>query len=67
MRLIDVDALSPEEKLDLIDELWDSLDPCDTSLTSEQMEELDRRIEEADRGPLIAWDDVKARARQRWR
>jgi putative addiction module component (TIGR02574 family) len=36
--------LPPEERLELIGELWDSLDPSDVPLTPEQIEELDRRF-----------------------
>jgi putative addiction module component (TIGR02574 family) len=48
MRTIDIDALSPTEKLDLINELWDSLDAEDVPLTQTQIDEIDRRSATAD-------------------
>jgi putative addiction module component (TIGR02574 family) len=37
--------LSPDERLDLIGDLWDSLEPCDLPpLTDDQIEELERRL-----------------------
>jgi putative addiction module component (TIGR02574 family) len=67
MRTIVIDELTPAEKLDLIGELWDSLDPSDIELSAEQIEELERRIEEADREPGVPWDEMLARIRQRGR
>ncbi|MGH7572268.1 MAG: addiction module protein [Gemmatimonadota bacterium] len=40
---IDVLQLSPDERLQLMEELWDSLSPNDIPLTSAQAKELDRR------------------------
>jgi putative addiction module component (TIGR02574 family) len=40
---IDISRLTPSEKLRLVEELWDSLDPGDIPLTQAQAEELDRR------------------------
>jgi putative addiction module component (TIGR02574 family) len=42
MRL-DIDALTPAEKLELVERLWDSLTPDDLPLTAAQSAELDRR------------------------
>lgn len=54
--------LSPEEKLRLLEELWDSLaaDPAAVPLTDWQRRELDRRLDELDReGPTgIPWERV---------
>ena len=43
---IDINKLTPEERLDLIEELWDSLrgDPEKIPLTDAQAKELDRRV-----------------------
>lgn len=46
---IDVSALTPTEKFELIDELWQSLSPDDLALTPEQQAELDRRLDRLDR------------------
>lgn len=69
MSTIDIAKLSPEERLELVEQLWDSL--CDTPeaipLTDAQRQELDRRLDELDReGPVgIPWDDVLHRIRNR--
>ena len=41
---IDINKLTPEERLDLIEELWDSLSahPAKIPLTNAQAKELDR-------------------------
>jgi putative addiction module component (TIGR02574 family) len=45
MTMIDIESLSPQERLDLIGQLWDSLDANDVQLTPAQAAELDRRLE----------------------
>jgi len=40
---IDISHLSPAERLQLVEELWDSLSSEDIPLTPAQAEELDRR------------------------
>ena len=66
---IDINKLSPEERLALIEELWDSLsaDPANIPLVEAQAEELDRRLEDMnnDSSPGIPWDTVRARIRNR--
>lgn len=59
---LDLSALSPDEKVDLIDELWTSLRADELALTPEQTAELDRRLERLEReGPTgVAWEDVRA-------
>ena len=62
--------LSPLERLDIADKLWDSVHPPGSArpgdivvLTDEQMAELDRRLEAHKRHPERAqpWDVVRAR------
>jgi len=48
MRNVDLDSLTPAEKLELIGELWESLEADDMPLTQAQIEELDRRLATAD-------------------
>jgi putative addiction module component (TIGR02574 family) len=48
MRNVDLDSLTPAEKLELIGELWESLEADDVPLTPAQIEELDRRLATAD-------------------
>jgi putative addiction module component (TIGR02574 family) len=53
--MIDIDGLTREEKLDLIERLWDSLASTQEAvpLLEWQREELDRRLDELDRdGPV---------------
>jgi len=62
--------LTPQERLDLINELWDSLGPDDfPSLTPEQEAEIDRRLDELEKDPsrAIPWEDVLARLRSRFK
>jgi putative addiction module component (TIGR02574 family) len=64
---VDILALSPAERLELIGELWDSLDATDVELTPEQCAELDRRLDALEiAGPVGApWHEVEARIRAR--
>jgi putative addiction module component (TIGR02574 family) len=63
--LSDALALSPADRMELIDRLWESLDAdvAAIPLSDEQRRELDRRLEDMDRDPTLgsSWDDVKAR------
>jgi putative addiction module component (TIGR02574 family) len=59
--------LSPHQRLDLIDALWESLDDKDVPVTEAQRAELDRRIAgfEQDRAQSISWDQLSAELGQR--
>lgn len=53
--MIDIQALSPAQRLELIELLWDSLSsaPEAVPFTDAQRAELDRRLDELDReGPV---------------
>ena len=67
MNTIDIAKLSPEERLELLEQLWDSLSPDAIPMTEAQQEELDRRLDELDReGPIgIPWNEVLDRIRNR--
>ena len=52
MPTIDYSHLSPQERLDLIGEIWDSIEADHVPLTPEQAAELDRRAATLD-------DDMK--------
>jgi putative addiction module component (TIGR02574 family) len=71
MPAIEIGKLSPEERLELLDRLWESLSPTPEAvpLTEAQREELDRRLDELDReGPGgIPWDQVYEHIRDRAR
>jgi putative addiction module component (TIGR02574 family) len=58
---LDLTKLTPEEKLELIDELWTSITPEELPLTPEQRMELDRRLDRLDKeGPLgVSWESVR--------
>jgi len=54
MAAIDISTLPVEQRLELLDEIWESLyeTPQAIPLTEAQREELDRRMDEVDRdGP----------------
>ena len=59
--------LSPRQRLDLIERLWESLEDKDLPLTDAQRAELDRRIEgfDQDREQDIPWERLKAELRER--
>jgi putative addiction module component (TIGR02574 family) len=56
----DIEHLSPDERLDLIEKLWDSLSDDDVPLTDAQRQELDHRLDALDReGPVgVPWEHV---------
>lgn len=66
---LNIDALSPDERLRLIEELWESLSekPAAVPLTDAQREELDRRLDDLERsGPEgIPWEQVLRQIRSR--
>ncbi|MGH7311656.1 MAG: addiction module protein [Candidatus Rokuibacteriota bacterium] len=70
-RGLDIASLTPEERLGLLEELWDSLTaaPEAIPLTEAQRAELDRRLDDLEReGPVgIPWDEVLSRIRSRGR
>jgi len=59
------DHLTVEERLELLERLWDSLvdTPERIPLTNAQKEELDRRLDDFERDPSIGipWDEVRKR------
>jgi putative addiction module component (TIGR02574 family) len=67
MTMIDIDHLSPQERLELIGRLWDSLDDEDVPLTPEQEAELDRRLAtaDADLADSVSWESFRAELRAR--
>jgi putative addiction module component (TIGR02574 family) len=70
-RAVDIAALTPEERLSLLEQLWDSLTatPEAIPLTEAQRDELDRRLDDLEvDGPVgIPWEDVLSRIRNRSR
>jgi putative addiction module component (TIGR02574 family) len=68
---VDVSLLSEQERLDLLDRLWESVgrDPRALPLSAAQRKELDRRLNDLElEGPVgIPWDEVVAQIRARTR
>jgi putative addiction module component (TIGR02574 family) len=64
-----LDRLSRDERLALVQELWDSIaaESGPSLLTDAQREELRRRVAEDDANPddVIPWEQVKAEIRAR--
>ena len=63
----DIGRLTPPERLELIAELWDSLEQERVPLTDAQMAEVDRRLAtlEEDRRNAVGWDQLKADLKHR--
>ena len=57
-----IDSLSPAEKAELLDTVWESLEADSASLTDAQRAELDSRIELHEQNPsdVIPWQQVRA-------
>ena len=57
----DIARLTPEERLELIGRLWDSLEPEDVRLSSQQEEELGRRMAkfETDAKAAVPWAEIE--------
>lgn len=66
---VDIDALTAQERLALLGDIWDSLKPEDVPVTDAQRAELDRRLDdrEGDRNLGIPWDEVLRQIRNRSR
>jgi putative addiction module component (TIGR02574 family) len=66
--IFDFSDLTPEERIQLAEALWDSLAgaPESVPLTDAQAEELDRRVEayERDRDPGRPWNEVLRRIQE---
>ncbi len=64
LKSLGIDRMSVEERLALVEELWDSIaeDSAAVPLTDAQRTELDRRIAEHEAHPddVVSWEDVKA-------
>jgi putative addiction module component (TIGR02574 family) len=68
---LNIDSLNPEERLQMIEELWNSLSeqPENVPLTDAQRKELDRRLDDLERcGPVgIPWEEVLKQIRSRFK
>ena len=63
LKSLGIDQLSVEERLALVEELWDSIaeDGAAVPLTDAQRAELDRRVAPYEAHPedVVSWEDVK--------
>lgn len=57
-----IKSLSPAEKAELLDTVWESLEAHSASLTDAQRSELDYRIARHEQNPsdIIPWQQVRA-------
>ena len=64
---IDIDNPTPDQRLELVEHLWDSLTPDDVPITTPQRAELKRRLDRLDRDGVSgrSWDEVERRIRNR--
>lgn len=69
MEQLGIDRLTIDDKLLLLDEIWDSIAaaPEDLSISDEQKRILDRRIAELDANPnnVVTWEEIKAHIQSR--
>jgi putative addiction module component (TIGR02574 family) len=63
----EITRLSPDERLSLLAQLWDSLEDHQVQLTPAQQAELERRLAtlDDDRAQSVAWETLKAELEQR--
>jgi len=66
---IDIASLSADERISLIDALWESLShsPDTVALSAEQEAELDKRLDEIDRGEVSgeSWEALRDHLREK--
>jgi putative addiction module component (TIGR02574 family) len=62
LKSLGIDRLGVEERLALIEELWESISGAEVPLTDTQREELDRRLAEHKVNPddVVPWEEVKS-------
>jgi putative addiction module component (TIGR02574 family) len=70
--LADLLELTPAERIQLAEDLWDSVSSSPENmpgLTAAQLEEIERRLEDHARNPgaTIPWEEVRARLWSRLR
>jgi putative addiction module component (TIGR02574 family) len=63
----EITRLSPDERLTLIAQLWDSLNDHQLQLMPAQQVELERRLRtlDQDRTQSVTWETLKAELKQR--
>jgi putative addiction module component (TIGR02574 family) len=53
--------MSVDERIAMVEKIWDSIDHENISLTEAQQNELDRRLERYEKGEttFVTWDSIK--------
>jgi putative addiction module component (TIGR02574 family) len=66
LKSLGIEQLSVEERIALVEELWDSIAEA-TPLTEAQRAELDRRLAEHEASPedVVPWEVIKASIAER--
>ncbi|MBI4293888.1 MAG: addiction module protein [Betaproteobacteria bacterium] len=61
LKSLGIERLSVEERLELVEELWDSISAA-TPLTEAQRAELDRRLADHEARPddVVTWEEIKS-------
>ena len=59
--------LPTDERLKLLEEIWDSLNAEDVPVPDWHKEELDRRLDNPAPGPRLTWEQVRAKIDDRKR
>lgn len=69
LKSLGIELLGIEERLALVEELWDSIaaDSAAVPLTQPQRDELDRRIADHEANPndVVSWEEVKTKLTER--
>ena len=69
LKSLGIDRLEIEERLALVDELWNSIaaDSAAIPLTDAQRAELDKRVADHEANPddIVPWEEVKASITER--
>jgi putative addiction module component (TIGR02574 family) len=69
MQPIDLSTLSVSERIQLVEDLWDSIaaETGEVPLTAAQIAELERRLADMERDPQAgdSWETVRARIEKR--
>lgn len=62
MTALDIETLTPAERIDLMGRLWDSLDHADLPVSPAQRMVLEQRLRtaDADLATSVAWESVRA-------
>lgn len=62
IKMQDILDLSVDERISIVEKIWDSINPDDISLSSAQEKELDARLDRYNKGAtrFFSWDEIKS-------